>query len=121
MKTSRASLLVLVLIVLGASAASQWWAGRSQDRLGQRLAALAAPGDIQMLSSTTCGFCAAARLWMQQQGVPFSECFIETDRDCAERFEATRAPGTPAMVVRGQVQIGFDAQRVIDALQRPSS
>ena len=121
MKASRASLVVLVLIVLGASAGSQWWVNHSQGRLGERLAALAVPGDIQMLSSTTCAFCAEARLWMQQHRVAFSECFIETDADCAARFNATRAPGTPAMLVRGQVQIGFDAQRVIDALQRPAS
>jgi hypothetical protein len=50
--------------------------------------------------------------------VAFDECFIETDAACAARFEALRAPGTPVLLVRGQLQTGFDAQRVLGALSR---
>jgi glutaredoxin len=116
MKPRRASIVGLVVLVLCVSATSQWWSGRGQDRLGERMAALARPGDIHMLSSQTCALCAQARLWMQQRNVSFSECFIETDKDCSARFETARAPGTPVLLVRGQSQLGFDAQRVIDAL-----
>jgi glutaredoxin len=77
---------------------------------------LAAPGDIRMLSSTTCAYCAAARHWLQQHGVRFGECFIETDADCAAQYQAARAPGTPVLLVAGQAQLGFNAQRVHDAL-----
>jgi hypothetical protein len=55
---------------------------------------------------------------LQQHDVAFSECFIEKDLACAARFEALRAPGTPMLLVRGQAQTGFDAQRVLDALSR---
>ncbi len=118
MAGKRGSILGLVLLVLAISAVSQWWAARSQAQLGEQVAALARPGDIRMLSSTTCAFCTAARLWMQQHDVSFSECFIETDTACAAQFEAARAPGTPVLLVRGQAQVGFDAQRVRDTLQR---
>jgi glutaredoxin len=118
MAGKRGSILGLVLLVLAISAVSQWWAARSQAQLGEQVAALARPGDIRMLSSTTCAFCTAARLWMQQHDVRFSECFIETDTACAAQFEAARAPGTPVLLVRGQAQVGFDAQRVRDTLQR---
>jgi glutaredoxin len=114
----RRALLGLAALVLGVGAAQRWWAGRSEAGLGEALAARAAPGDIRMLSSTTCGYCTAARRWLQQHGVPFSECFIETDAACAAEFEAVRAPGTPVVVVRGRPQLGFDAQRVLDALAR---
>ncbi|MCU0966750.1 MAG: hypothetical protein MUF08_17270 [Burkholderiaceae bacterium] len=55
---------------------------------------------------------------MRQHEVAFDECFIETDAACAARFEALRAPGTPVLLVRGQLQTGFDAQRVLGALSR---
>jgi glutaredoxin len=118
MGTNRRSIFGLILLVLAVSAASQWWAGRSQAQLGEKLSALARPGDIQMLSSTTCAFCTVARQWMQRHDVAFSECFIEKDAACAARFEAVRAPGTPLLLVRGQAQTGFDAQRVLEALGR---
>lgn len=118
MAGKRASIFGLVLLVLVIGAASQWWAARSQANLGEQLAALARPGDIRMLSSTTCAFCNAARLWMQQHDVSFSECFIETDTACAAEFQAARAPGTPVLLVRGQTQVGFSAQRVRDTLAR---
>jgi glutaredoxin len=117
MGTSRRSIIGLVLLVAAVSVVTQWWAGHSQARQGEKMSALAKPGDIQMLSSTTCGFCTVARQWLQQHEVAFSECFIEKDAACAARFEAVRAPGTPMVLVRGQVQTGFDAQRVLDALQ----
>lgn len=116
--SQRRSIFGLVLMVLAVSAASQWWAARSQARLGEQMAALARPGDIRMLSSRTCAICVAARQWLQQHGVTHAECFIETDQDCAAQFKATLAPGTPVLLVRGRPQVGFDAQRVIDALGR---
>jgi glutaredoxin len=120
MRANRRSLFGLVVLVVAVSAASQWWASHSQARLGEKIAVLAQPGDIQMLSSSTCAICTVARQWLQQHEVAFSECFIEKDAACAARFEAVRAPGTPVMLVRGQPQIGFDAQRVLDALGRSS-
>ena len=118
MKASRRSIIVLVLLVLGIGVANQWWSGRHQADLGARLAALAQPGDLHMLSSQTCAICTASRLWMERHRVSFSECIIETDAACAAQFEATRAPGTPVMLVRDQPQLGFDAQRIIDTLNR---
>ncbi len=118
MKTSRRSIAVLVLLVLGVGAANQWWVGRHQSGLGESMAALAQPGDIHMLSSQTCAICVETRWWLQRHHVRFTECTIETDSACAAQFEAVRAPGTPVLLVRGQPQLGFDAQRVIDALRR---
>lgn len=121
MSEARRSLIVLVLLVLGVGGATQWWAGRTQARLGEQLVARVAPGDIRLLSSTTCAYCAAARQWMRRQRVPFGECFIETDAACAAEFAAVGAPGTPVVLVRGRAQFGFDPQRVLDALAAGSS
>jgi glutaredoxin len=109
----RKAVLGLVAIVLVVGTASQWWASRGELQIGRQVAQAAAPGDIQMLSSTTCGICTRARLWFQQHEVRFDECFIEKDAACAARFEALRAPGTPVIIVRGQAQLGFDPQRLL--------
>lgn len=121
MRASRASLLGLIALVLAAGGASQWWGGAGERRTGQRLAALAQPGDIRMLSSETCVNCEAARRWLESHAVRFDECFIERDAQCKVLYDATLARGTPTLLVRGRAQLGFDAQRVIDALEAQGS
>ena len=85
--------------------------------VGGQLAQQALAGDILMLSSTSCVFCERARRWMLDQQVPFSECFIERDADCAARYQALGARGTPTLLVRGQAQLGFSPQQVLARLQ----
>ena len=115
---STRSLIALVLLVLAASGASEWWREHQARAVGQALAQQARAGDIQMISSVACVFCERARQWLTRQQVPFSECFIELDAACAARYQALRAPGTPLLLVRGQAQLGFDAQRVLDQLAK---
>jgi glutaredoxin len=117
MGVSRRSLLGLVLLVLALMALSSWWAGRSQQAVGERAAALAAAGDIRMLSSETCAICTVARRWFTEHRVAFSECMIERDSACRAEFDALGARGTPVLVVRGQPQLGFSPERLIAALQ----
>lgn len=112
MKPSRRSLFGLVLLILVISAGSQWWSSRHEAARGQRVAALAAPGDVHMLSSDTCAICVMARQWFTAYGVAFTECSIERDADCRQQFEALRAPGTPVILVRGQPELGFSPERL---------
>lgn len=119
-KIDRRGLLGLVVLVAAVAGANQWWTARTQASLGEEVAALARPGDIRMVSSTICPYCSVARQWLRAHQVPFDECFIEKDAACAAHYEAMRAPGTPVVLVRGQPQLGFDAQRVRDALRRGS-
>ena len=118
MSVSPRSLFGLLLLVLTASAASQWWAGRHEAGLGEQVAARAGPGDIRMLGSETCSICAQARQWFTQYRVPFSECLIERDAACRAAFEASHSPGTPVILVRGgQTLVGFNPERLRDALK----
>ena len=116
-QSSARSLALLLALVLAAGAATHWWAQGSEERRGRQLAALARPGDIRMLSSETCVYCAVARRWMTEHNVRFDECFIERDAQCKLLYEAAQARGTPTLLVRGQVQTGFDAARVLAALE----
>ena len=110
------SVLVLAALVLGAFAAMQGLQAWSRARLGPQVAAAAKPGDIFMIASVTCVYCAAARAWFDANRVPFTECLIERDARCAAHYNALMAPGTPVLLVRGQRLLGFNAQAVADAL-----
>jgi glutaredoxin len=113
------AIAALVLLVLGAAAAQSWWTLTSERRALERLAVLARPGDLRMLSSETCPYCEAARRAMSAHAVRFDECFIERDSDCRALYEATQARGTPTLLVRGRPQVGFDVPRLITALEAP--
>lgn len=117
-RVSAASLLGLAVLVGVVSVASGGWVRYQKASVGEEVAALAQPGDIQMLSSATCAPCLLARQWLNQHRVPFQECVIENDANCRQAFDALMAPGTPVVQVRGQTQLGFSPQRVRDALRR---
>ena len=112
----RQSWLRPLLIAAAAWVALQSWQSYTDGQLGEVLAAQAKPGDIEMLSSTDCVYCERARRYLTEHRIPFGECFIETDGACAERYRAQQSPGTPVLLVRGQRQVGFDPQRVAQAL-----
>jgi glutaredoxin len=113
-----ASLALVLLAVWGGTRALQLWSTR---QLGSEAASNAKPGDIQMISSVTCVYCAKARAWFTEQKIPFSECFVERDAACAAQYRGLLAPGTPVIVVRGQPQVGFSSQRVVAALRSGQS
>lgn len=100
------------------------WAGTAMlerlggERIGREMASQAKSGDIVMLSSVTCPYCKEARDYFQQHQVPFGECFIEKDAACETAYRALQSPGTPVLVVKGERQVGFDAQRVMQRLRR---
>lgn len=106
----------LIVVILLAALASWGWRSHVEQADGERLATLARPGDIRMISSETCGWCLAARRWMTQEGIPFDECFIEREARCLADYEALGAQGTPTLVVRGQRIVGFDRAGIAEAL-----
>ena len=106
---------LVVVVAIGMQVFARW----SQGRLGEQLAAAARPGDILMIGSVTCVYCAVARAWFTENRVAFDECLIERDPACADTYRALNAPGTPVMLVRGQRLLGFDAQAIGRALKNP--
>ncbi|HEX6364015.1 MAG TPA: glutaredoxin family protein [Albitalea sp.] len=108
--------LPLLLLVGTAWAGVQMLGEWRGERLAREVAAAARPGDIVMIASETCVFCAEARRWFDEHRVAYRECFVERDAACAEAYRALQAPGTPTIVVRGQRLVGFDPQRIAAAL-----
>ncbi len=115
--TVRREALRLLVAVLVLSVAWQGLQSWRQQRLTQALAEHLRPGDLTLLSSVTCVYCDRARSWLRQAGLPFDECFIEREPDCATLWARTGGRGTPTVLVRGQVQLGFRPEAVLAALQ----
>lgn len=110
------SLLGLLLSVAAVLAVVQGLQAFSERQLAAEVQARARPGDIRMISSETCVFCAQARAWLGARGVPFEECFVERAAACMAQYRALGARGTPTLLVRGRVQLGFEPARVAAAL-----
>lgn len=113
MRSSRRSVLALVALAGATALAVAGWRDWQAERLGSRLAQAARPGEIEMLSSVSCVYCAAARAWFTAHRVPYSECFIEREPDCAQRYAALQGYATPLLMVRGQRQVGFSPPRIV--------
>lgn len=117
MSSNRSTIIGVVLIVLVVGAANSWWVRGNERAIGEKVAALAQPGDIRMISSENCAICLEARHWMTAHRVAFAECQIERDAACRAEFERLNGVGTPILVVRGVSMLGFDPVRLHEALR----
>lgn len=114
--SGRRGLWSLLLVILAAGALAEGARAWVQQQRAQALRAVATPGDIRMISSESCVFCAQARAWLTRERLPFEECFVERDARCAADYDRLGRPGTPTLLVRGQAQLGFDPERITVAL-----
>lgn len=111
----RRSILILAALIVGAGLAAQGLETLGNSRLAASVRAQAQQNDIYMVSSVTCPYCAQARTWFADNGIPFSECFIERDETCAALYRTLLAPGTPLLIVRGKKLVGFSPKAIHSA------
>ena len=109
---------LIAALVMGVAA---WGVGRlvqqqARDSHAETLRQLVQPGDLKLISSTSCLFCTRARQYLTEQRIPFEECFIERDSACLTEYRARGAAGTPTVLVRGQARLGFDPGQVAETL-----
>lgn len=64
----------------------------------------------------SCRFCNAAKAWLTERDIPFTERDITTDPLAQEELERMGLHATPAIVIAGQVILGFDAKALEAAL-----
>lgn len=118
MKQTLRRIASLALLAAAVWTGMQFLHSFSSERVAREMAQSAKPGDIMMLSSVTCTYCLQARTYFQEHQIAFGECFIEHDPACLAAYNALQAPGTPTLVVRGQRQVGFNAERVVQRLRQ---
>jgi glutaredoxin len=111
-------LLALLVLVWGGSTAIQLWRQQGQ---GEAVRQAHPEGRITLYTSASCSYCVQAKSWLKDERVPYTDCPVDRDTDCAERFRRMGEPGTPVVQVDDdQFRLGFDATWLAQALNRPA-
>lgn len=72
---------------------------------------------VTIYSASWCGFCHAAKEYLDKKGVAYTEKDIESDRQLAqEAVEKSGQMGIPVLDIDGQIIVGFDRPRIDAAL-----
>ena len=67
---------------------------------------------VTMYATETCGYCAKARTYFAEHGVPYEERDIEKSEQAAAEWKANGGVGTPLILI-GEAKInGFDKARL---------
>lgn len=73
--------------------------------------------NIIVYSADWCGFCHAAKAYLDQKGVKYSEKDIEKKPAYAEEvFEKSGQMGIPVLIINDEVIVGFDRPKIDAAL-----
>jgi len=116
-RTSFKSLLGLALVMLLAWGAREMLVHQQVSQQGQDVRVKVRADDIVMYTTDTCPYCAKAREWLTEQKVPWRDCNVDHEAQCRTDYEAKGSPGVPLMKVRGQWQLGFDPDWLVQTLQ----
>jgi len=76
--------------------------------------------NVVMYTTKSCGYCAHARQYFTERGIRWTEIDIESSAAAAAKFEALGGIGTPLIFIDEQRIMGFDRQRIDNALASPS-
>lgn len=119
-RPSWGALVLLIALVWGASQAWSWW---RNERAVQTLLTHARAGDITLYTTTSCPYCTVARAWLDNHGVPWTECNVDTSAACLATYQAKGSPGVPLVQARTAWRLGFNPDwlsQTLSASQGPA-
>ena len=71
---------------------------------------------VTIYSATWCGFCSAAKRYLDDKGVKYTDKNVDEDRSYAqEAVEKSGQMGIPVLDIDGKIVVGFD-RPAIDTL-----
>jgi glutaredoxin-like YruB-family protein len=72
---------------------------------------------VTIYSADWCGFCQAAKQYLDRAGVKYTEKNIEENREYAEEsVQKSGQTGIPVLDINGTIIVGFDRPRIDTAL-----
>lgn len=75
--------------------------------------------NVTIYSADWCGFCQAAKQYLDRQGIKFTEKNIDTNREYAEEsMQKSGQTGIPVLDIDGTIIVGFDRPRIDAALAK---
>lgn len=107
---------LVALALLAALAARPWLGSRGPAPLacGEDVAPDA--DTVIMLSASWCGYCRAARRWLQAEGIAHCEYDVETTREGQRRFAALPHRVVPVFEIRSDTLFGFNRTEIEQTL-----
>ena len=74
---------------------------------------------VTIYSADWCGFCNAAKQYLDRIGVNYTEKNVDTDREAAnEAVQKSGQMGIPVLDIDGKIIVGFDRPRIDAALAK---
>jgi glutaredoxin/uncharacterized membrane protein YhaH (DUF805 family) len=84
---------------------------RAQKMSGNKVLTVA-EADVEMFTTTDCGVCHMAKVYMNQHGITYAEKNVEKNEDYLREFYARGGRGVPYIFVGDRSMEGFDANRL---------
>ena len=72
--------------------------------------------DVTIYTSNTCPYCVAAKNYLDEKGVGYTEKNVQTDKEARKELMAMGHMGVPVLVINGEEVVGFDKPRIDDLL-----
>lgn len=79
-----------------------------------------AQSNVKIYTTPTCPYCAMAKAFLKENGVPFVEKNVGADRAAAtEMMEKSGQMGVPVLDINGEIIVGFDRDAIKKTLKLP--
>jgi mycoredoxin len=93
---------------------------RFSDRRPPPSSAVGQSADIEIYTTSRCGYCKRAKTYMDKHGIAYLEKNVETDSALLREFHERGGNGVPYFFINGEPLRGWEPARFEQALSRGS-
>ena len=68
--------------------------------------------NITVFSSDTCPYCVAAKEYLQERGLEYTEKNIQRDKAARKELMSMGHMGVPVILIDGEEIVGFDKEKI---------
>ncbi|NLV76436.1 MAG: glutaredoxin family protein [Tissierellia bacterium] len=74
--------------------------------------------DVVIFTSNTCPYCIAAKEYLDEKGVSYTEKNIQTDKTARKELMSMGLMGVPVLLIDGEEIVGFDKAKIDQLLDK---
>ena len=74
--------------------------------------------DVTIYTSNTCPYCIAAKNYLEEKGIEYTEKNVQTDREARKELMDMGHMGVPVLIINGEEVVGFDKERIDSLLAK---
>ncbi len=74
--------------------------------------------NVVVYTSNTCPYCTLAKNYLEDKEVAYTEKNVQTDRAARQELMSMGHMGVPVIVIDGEEIVGFDKEKIDEALSR---